>query len=57
MESGAEGAGGGAESSAESSIPEGGLQRVFFCHQCSRRTFPNAEHIQVRFFALSKKNH
>ena len=55
MESGAEGAGGGAESSAETSIPEGGLQRVFFCHQCSRRTFPNAEHIQVRFFCLVKE--
>lgn len=25
----------------------GGLQRVFYCHQCLRRTFPNAEHIQV----------
>ena len=49
MASGAEG-GGGAESSAENPAAEGqvGLQRVFHCHQCSRKTFPNAEHIEVR---------
>ena len=49
MDSGAEG-GGGAESSADNPAAEGqgGLQRVFHCHQCSRKTFPNAEHIEVR---------
>jgi len=46
MESGAEGSGGGAESTAESSNRESGLQRVFYCHECSRRTFPNAEHVE-----------
>jgi len=46
MESGAEGSG-GAEPTAENPGTEGGgLQRVFYCHQCFRRTFPNAEHIQ-----------
>lgn len=47
MDSGAEG-GGGAESSADNPAAEGqgGLQRVFHCHQCSRKTFPNAEHIE-----------
>ena len=51
MDSGAEG-GGGAESSADNPAAEGqgGLQRVFHCHQCSRKTFPNAEHIEVRYF-------
>ena len=49
MDPGAEG-GGGAESSADNPAAEGqgGLQRVFHCHQCSRKTFPNAEHIEVR---------
>jgi len=46
MDSGAEGSGGGAESTAENPASEGGLQRVFYCHQCFRRTFPNAEHIR-----------
>lgn len=51
MDPGAEG-GGGAESSADNPAAEGqgGLQRVFHCHQCSRKTFPNAEHIEVRNF-------
>ena len=49
MDPGAEG-GGGAESSADNPAAEGqgGLQRVFHCHECSRKTFPNAEHIEVR---------
>ena len=46
MDSGAEGSGGGAESTGENPASEGGLQRVFYCHQCFRRTFPNAEHIR-----------
>ena len=53
MDPGAEG-GGGAESSADNPAAEGqgGLQRVFHCHQCSRKTFPNAEHIEVCIFIL-----
>jgi len=46
MDSGAEGSGGGAESTAENPGREGGLQRVFYCHECSRRTFPNTEQFQ-----------
>ncbi len=54
MDPGAEG-GGGAESSADNPAAEGqggGLQRVFHCHQCSRKTFPNAEHIEVCIFTF-----
>ena len=51
MDPGAEGGGGGAESSTDNPGPDqGGLRRVFFCHECSQRTFPNAEHIEVRMF-------
>ncbi len=41
--------GGNVGTSAEvsSGAEPGGLQRVFFCYQCQRRTFPDAEHIEV----------
>lgn len=41
------GSGGGGDEAANAE--SGGLQRVFYCHQCLRRTFPNAEHVQVAF--------
>ena len=46
MESGGTGSG-ESGATAENSESSGQLQRVFYCHECQRRSFPNAEHIQV----------
>ena len=37
----------GGESRSNAEASGGALQRVFYCHECQRRTFPNAEHIEV----------
>ena len=37
----------GGESGSNAEASAGALQRVFYCHECQRRTFPNAEHIEV----------
>ena len=37
----------GGESGSNAEASGGALQRVFYCHECQRRTFPNAEHIEV----------
>jgi len=36
----------GGESGSNAEASGGALQRVFYCHECQRRTFPNAEHIE-----------
>ena len=37
----------GGESGSNAEASGGALQRVFYCHECQRRTFPNVEHIEV----------
>ena len=37
----------GGESGSNAEASGGALRRVFYCHECQRRTFPNAEHIEV----------
>ena len=49
MESGGANSGGSEATASENSESPGQLQRVFYCHECQRRSFPNAEHIQVDF--------
>ena len=51
MDSVSGGGGGGEGETSASEVNSGGLQRVFYCHQCLRRTFPDAEHIDVNILS------